>query len=136
MPLFEFECECGAVFEELLSESQPEFVCRNCKGTAKLKISKPSVLMGAPEGTTITPNEIDRRVGELSEKRWKSIESFKRKQKEAQERLGTSHLTKRGDEYTPMPAEEVKLRERVKKIMIDGERVNKDIGVAKRKEAK
>ena len=137
MPLFEFNCDCGAEFEELLPKSQVSAECPICKNQAPRKISAVSfrvVNSQRSEGTIISPKELDKRVGTLSERRQKSLEAYKENQEKIKKELGTEQITKRGDKFVPMPKEEVDLRKRVKKIMTEGEPQNLNVAVVTRKE--
>ena len=137
MPIFEFECDCGAEFEELLPESQEYMKCEACGGLAKKKISAVAPIIKnstRAEGIIVSPKELDKRVGEMCERRHQSLAQYKEKQEKVKKDLGTDQITKVGDTFAPMPKEEVNLRKKVRKIMTKGERTNPEVGLAKRKE--
>lgn len=55
MPIFDFECECGELYEELvagLAEEYPSVICPKCGSDKKIKLmSACSVSFVQPEGT-------------------------------------------------------------------------------------
>lgn len=133
MPLYEFSCQCGAVFEELLKERRKYCMCKVCGRTAEIKVSKASLAGIRQEGTVISPVELDKRIGDMSDRRWKSIEDFKQKQGKAQNELGTMQLTKTAEKFVPMEKEKIELHRKVEKIMKEGTPQKQNVRVVKAK---
>lgn len=116
MPLFEFKCDCGLVFEEIVrDETAQTHECPDCGRTAEKEISDFGFKFegkgdGNPEkdtGVDSVDNNIDRIIGRDADHRWEHIkdrQSRKRRVQRKEDGVDSTPLRKNPEtgEYEPM----------------------------------
>lgn len=66
MPLYEYKCKCGFIFEDLKKMDEDTASCKKCGGTAKRQMSRvASVVAGGSSNETV-----DMTIGREANERW------------------------------------------------------------------
>lgn len=100
MPLYEYKCKCGFMFEDLKRVDESTAICKSCGKVANRQISRCATVVAG--GTT---NEtVDMTVGRAANERWQSY-TDKQSKRRSKATLTTVDAPKGADgKYRPVMA--------------------------------
>ncbi len=129
MPIFEYRCECGSEFEELLTQAEDvkEYAkwhpCSGCGGKAvRLGISITNFkFAGGVRGESgvhgnsgvhdLDYPTLDKAVGRSSEKKWTRINADRAERARIRKESGTNALAKVDGKVAPVSSDVLRVRE-------------------------
>lgn len=122
MPLYVYECVCGARFEELmrLGDGSATHKCTSCAGVAHKCVSAANHCFGESSagdgnsGVTAVDGNLDMLIGRSAARRWQQIEKVEADKSAIRRQTGASFLRRAGDgSYQPVPEPERQIRDKV-----------------------